>query len=258
MARARWLGAAVLVVLTGAPLQAQLSKDEHACQQAAAKQSATFLGKRIKCLVTCDKRALKGKVPAGDCLPPFAGATRECLDTAEAKALEGVAKKCAADCPECYTGGNCAAHAAGLAAAIEAEVDFVVPLVRCDDATSPDGLTKDEAKVRQKVALVVGKFVTDSEKCLAKCRKAEADGKLPAGSCVYPADTVEKTFDCLLKVAFKAFDVLEDPDLDAPECLAPELGFALPVASGLLEEFDPLLFCGSPSPAFVAQPVIFR
>lgn len=256
MALARWLGTAVLLVATCGSARGQLSGDEHACQQAAVKQSAAILAKRIKCLVTCDKRALKGKVPATDCVPPFAGTTRECVDGVRAKALEGVAKKCAPDCPECYAGGDCAAHAAGLAGAIEAEVDFVVPLVRCDDGSSPDGLTKTEAKVRQKVALVVGKFVADTEKCLAKCRKGETDGKLPADSCVYGAETDQRTIDCLIKAALKAFVVLEDPELDAPECLAPQLSFALPVAAGLIEDFDPVLFCGSPSAAFVDQPAI--
>ncbi len=128
----------------------------------------------------------------------------------------------------------------------------------CDDATSPDGLTRDEARARQHVALAVGKFVAASEKCVARCREDEGAGKLPPGGCVYGAETDGKTIACLIKAANKAFDVLEDPELDAPECLAPQLGFALPVASGLIEEFDPLIFCGSPSAAFVPQSSILR
>ena len=56
----------------------------------------------------------------------------------------------------------------------------------------------------------------------------------------------------------KALDYVEDPDLDAPECLAPNLTFALPQVSGLIDQFDPLVFCGSPSAAFVDQPTILR
>jgi hypothetical protein len=52
--------------------------------------------------------------------------------------------------------------------------------------------------------------------------------------------------------------VLEDPELDAPECLTPELSFALPIAAGLIEEFDPLIFCASPGAAFVDQVPILR
>ncbi len=243
---------ALLMVLAGAAT-AQLTKDEAGCQQAANKQGATFLGKKIKCLVACDKQALKGKVPASDCLPPFGGRTVECVAKVEGKALEGIAKKCADDCPECYAGGDCAAFAGGLAAAIEAQVDLAVPLLACDDTASPDGLAKSEAKVRQRVALVVGTFVGSSEKCLAKCRKGEAEGKIPAGACAYGAETDQKTIDCLIKAANKAFDVLEDPELDAPECLEPNLTFALPFTAGIIEEFDPLFFCASPSPAFVLR-----
>ena len=127
----------------------------------------------------------------------------------------------------------------------------MVPFVRCDDAASPDGLTTTEAKVRQKVALAVGKFVASSEKCVAKCRKAEAAGKVPAGACVYLVGSDPKTTECLIKVGDKALDLLEDPELDAPECLAPSLSFALPIAQGIIEDFDPRIFCASTSGAFV-------
>ena len=43
----------------------------------------------------------------------------------------------------------------------------------------------------------------------------------------------------------------EDPELDAPECLVPALEFALPIAQGIIQDFDPRIFCGSPSGAFV-------
>jgi hypothetical protein len=258
MALARWLAVSTVLLLVAAPVRGQLSKDELACQQAASKQAGTFLGKKIKCLVACDKQALKGKTPAASCLPPFGGTTLECVTKTATKALAGVAKACADDCPECYAGGDCDAGASALLAAIEARIDTVAPLVRCDDAASPDGLTKAEAKARQRVALVVGKFVTASEKCLAKCRKAEGTGKIALGACVYGAEADDDTIECLIKAATKAFDVIEDPELDAPECLAPELTFALPIASGLIEEFDPLIFCASPGGAFVDQTPILR
>jgi hypothetical protein len=242
---------AALAFAVSAPAWAQLSDEEHACQQAASKQSGTLAAKTIKCLVACDKQALKGKVPGGDCVPPFGGATLACVEGARTKVLDGIAKKCTLDCPECYEFGDCVAHAAALANDVGAEIAFVAPFVRCDDGASPDGLTTTEAKVRQKVALAVGKFAASSEKCIAKCRKAEAAGKVPAGSCVYLAQTDSKTTECLIKVGDKALDLLEDPELDAPECLAPSLSFALPITQGLLEEFDSRIFCSSPSGSFV-------
>src|SRR5262245_12748012 len=221
---------AALAFAAVAPAWAQLGDDEHVCQQAASKQSGTFAGKPIKCLVACDKQALKGKVPAGDCLPPYDGTTLACVETARTKARDGIAKKCALDCPECYAGGDCATYAAALTADVAGEIDFVAPFVRCDDGASPDGLTTTEGKVRQKVALAVGKFVAASEKCVAKCRKAEAAHKVPAGACVYLVGSDPKTTECLIKVGDKALDLLEDPELDAPECLSPSLSFALPIA----------------------------
>src|SRR5262245_14280120 len=201
MAGSWHVAAFTLVAVTAAPALGQLTKDEQACQQEASKQTATFLGKKIKCLVACDKRALKGKALGTDCLPPFGGQALECVGTAEAKARGSVAKKCALDCPECYAGGDCGAHAAALIGGVEAHVDAVIPIVRCDDSASPDGLTKNEAKVRQKVAVVVSSFLGSSEKCLAKCRKQEAAGTVVAGGCDSGAETDQKTIDCLVKAA---------------------------------------------------------
>jgi hypothetical protein len=46
---------AALAFAVSAPAWAQLSDEEHACQQAASKQSGTLATKTIKCLVACDK-----------------------------------------------------------------------------------------------------------------------------------------------------------------------------------------------------------
>jgi hypothetical protein len=81
---------------------------------------------------------------------------------------------------------------------------------------------------------------------------------VPPGACVYGVEADAKTIECLIKAGTKALDVVEDADLDAPECLAPELSFALPIAAGLIEQFDPVIFCASPSAAFAAQTPILR
>src|SRR5262245_3267606 len=57
MASSQWLAATIVLALAATPVPAQLTKEERACQQAAAKQCPTFLGKKIKCLVGCDKQA---------------------------------------------------------------------------------------------------------------------------------------------------------------------------------------------------------
>lgn len=247
-----------LVLLVAAVASAAPTREEAACQQQAARQLGTAAQKRIKCLVACDKQALKGKVPETNCLPPYAGPTRTCVDTVIAKAELAIAKKCDVDCPECWAGGDCDAHVPSLLSVVEATVDGVVPLVRCDDGASPDGLTKSETKARQKVAGVVGTYTLGTEKCLATCRAGEAAGKIPAGACAGLATTDPKGLACLIKVANKAFDALEDPKLDVPECLEDDLGFALPYLSAIIDELDPQLFCASPSGAFVGQKDIFE
>ncbi len=245
--------AAVLVLLTSVASAAP-TKEEAACQQQAARQLGTAALKRIKCLVACDKQALKGKVPGTNCLPPYADATKRCVDTVIAKAQIAIDKKCDVDCPECWSGGDCAAHVPSLLSLVEATIDGVVPLVVCDDTASPDGLTKAEAKGRQKAAVTVGVYTLGTEKCLATCRAGEAAGKIPAGSCDGLETTDPKALACLIKVADKAFAALESPKLDRPECVASELDFALPYLSGIIDELDPELFCASPSGAFVQNP----
>jgi hypothetical protein len=227
------------------------TRDEAACQQQAARQLGTAALKRIKCLVACDKQALKSKVPATDCLPPYAGKTRTCVDTVAAKAEAAIDKKCDLDCPECWSGGDCAAHVPSLLSLVATTVDGVVPLVRCDVGMSGDGLTTSEAKTRQKITVAIGGYTLGTEKCLATCRVGEASGKIPAGACAGLSTTDAKGLACLIKVANKAFDAVEDPELDTPECLAPDLPFALPLLSGIIDALDPDLFCGSPSGAFL-------
>jgi hypothetical protein len=241
----------VLAATSSRPATAAPTPDELACQQATSKGVAAFVVKEIRCLVACDRRALRGKAQATDCLPPFAGAARACIDKAASKARERIAARCAADCPECYTGGDCAAHADGLLADAGATLAAVVAVVRCDDSASPDGLTKTEAKVRQKAALVVGVFTASYEKCLAGCRRREGAGRAAPGSCEALAETDAKTIACLIRIEEKAFKFLDDPEIDAPECLAPELDFAPTIAVGNVAEFDPRLFCSSPSGAFI-------
>ncbi len=249
---------AVALVLLATLAHALPTKTESACQQQAARQLGTAALKRIKCLVACDKQALKGKVPATDCLPPYAGKTQVCVDTVIAKADLAIAKKCDLDCPECWSGGDCEAHVPTLLSLVETTVDGVVPLVRCDDAMSDDGLTKTEAKARQKIAVAIGAYTLGTEKCLATCRAGQASGKIPAGACDGLGTTDPKGLACLIKVANKAFDALENPELDTPECLAGDLPFALPVLSGIIDDLDPDLFCASPSGAFVGQNDIFE
>jgi hypothetical protein len=247
--------AALVLFARSSLAHAAPTKNEAACQQQAARQLGTAALKRIKCLVACDKQALKGKVPEANCLPPYAGPTRTCVDTVVAKAAVAIDKKCDVDCPECWSGGDCDEHVPGLLSFVETTLDDVVPFVRCDDAMSTDGLTKAEAKARQKIATTIGTYTLGTEKCLATCRAGQSAGKIPAGACDGLGTTDPKGLACLIKVGDKTFDALNDPKLDLPECLEDVAQIALPYVSGIIDELDPELFCASPSGAFLQNDI---
>jgi hypothetical protein len=48
-------------------------------------------------------------------------------------------------------------------------VDFLAPLVLCDDGGSADGLTAAEAACRQEILKRIGKFAFKDSGCLKKC-----------------------------------------------------------------------------------------
>jgi hypothetical protein len=252
-ARLAGLAAVLLLLATeaGASHLPGLSDGEESCQLATAKALGKFQRVKTKCLVKCDKRAAKGKDPEGDCLPPYAGKTADCVAAAEAKATEAIEVGCAADCPECYNGGDCPAHAAQEVAGTEEVIEIGAAIVRCDDSGSPDGLTAIERSCRQLAAAQAAKLAASYEKCLASCRSREQKGKLPPDACKPPDVQDEKTMGCIDRAFSKCVLTISDKCPDPPECLAGDFFF---LCAGVLtteDTFDPEVFCASPSGAFV-------
>jgi hypothetical protein len=227
-----------------------LSEDEESCQQSVAKALGGFPKTKIKCLVKCDKGAAKGKNPDSDCAPPFGGKTAGCVTAAETKAATAPAKKCTDDCPECYAAADCPAFTAAQVALAEAFVDTSIPEIACDDSASDDGLTEDERKCRQAAANEAGKVSAAAAKCLAKCRAAEHKGKLPPGACDQGPEFDPKTSECLDKALLKCLLTAEKKCSDPPECLG-DLFFSCFLPALTVLDFDPIVFCASPSGAFV-------
>jgi hypothetical protein len=255
MSATRLHGLGLVLLLAHAPLARathvpDLTADEEKCQQALAGALGKFGAAKTKCLVKCDKGAAKGKNPEADCLSPFGGKTADCVAAAEEKAGAAVAKKCAADCPECYAGGDCTAHTASQLAAAEFAVDLGAAIVRCDDSSSTDGLTAAERKCRQAAATQAGKLVSTYGKCLAKCRAGEQKGKLPPGTCTPGTITDPKTTACIDKVFAACVLNAEKKCPDPPECLD-DVFFLCQGITGVVEGFDPAVFCGSPGGAFL-------
>jgi hypothetical protein len=219
-----------------------LTDDERACQQSTGKALGKLQSSLIKCLVKCDKGAVRGKNPDSDCTPPYGGATVDCLAKADAKATTSPVKKCAPDCPDCYDGGECADYHALLRTVVDGAVDAGVPAIACDDSGSGDDLTVPERTCRQAVALQAGKAAQKTAKCFSKCRAREAAGKIPLGSCVPATLTDLDTQACLDTALVKCVLSSEKKCADPPECLG-DVFFPCQGPMNVVAGFDVLVFC---------------
>ncbi len=242
--------ALALAVPAAAGHRLGLTGDEEKCRQAVAKALGKFPRAKIKCLVKCDQGAAKGKHPASDCDPPFAGKTADCVAKAEEKAAAAPLKKCARDCPECYGDGACPAFVATQVALAEEVVELGIPEIACDDSGSDDGLTADERRCRQAAATESGKVSGAVATCLADCRAAEQKGTLPAGACDEGPELDPKTAECIEKALTRCVLTAEKKCADPPECLG-DLFFTCFGPALAVRELDPVVFCASPSGAFV-------
>jgi hypothetical protein len=219
-----------------------LTDDERACQQSTGKALGKLQSSLIKCLVKCDKGAVRGKNPDSDCTPPYGGATVDCLAKADAKATTAPVKKCTADCPDCYDGGDCTGYHELLRTLVAGAVNAGVPEIACDDSGSADGLTTPERACRQAVALQAAKAATKAVKCFGKCRMREASGKIPPGSCLPASLTDLETEACLDAALGKCVEKAEKKCPDPPECLG-DVFFPCWGPIGVVSGFDALVFC---------------
>ena len=249
---------ALVAGLASASHDPDLTADEVKCQLGTSLAIGKFITAKAKCLTKCEQGARKGLNPSTDCAPPYAGATLTCVDNAEGK-TEGLEQsKCAKDCPECYTGGDCVADSQARTADAETQVDVLRLLVYCDDSGSGDALTKAEAKCADTVAKTLSNFAKKKLNCLAKCRKDEDKLKVPAGSCTPPPSDpkasacVQKEEDKAAFLIDKQCDPAVNPKAEAPECFAGQNGDGwAALVEAAVDNGDAGLYCGSPSGAFL-------
>jgi hypothetical protein len=247
-----------LVTSAWAVHDADVSNDESKCQLGTSLAVAKFVTGKAKCVIKCEQGARKALNPATDCDAPYAGATADCVQRAEVKAQGLEQSKCAKDCPECYTGGDCTADSIARVADAEAEVDTLVPAVYCDDSGSGDGLTAAEAKCQDTVAKTLSNFARKKLNCYAKCRKAEHKGTTPPGSCGPPAAEA-KAVQCINKEETKAAALIDKkcettsaPNAEKPECYTTSTGTNwVAIVELAIDQGQGDLYCGSPSGAFL-------
>lgn len=257
------LGVLVALLVSSPPVGAQLTKDELKCEVLGAGTLGQYIGKVQSCVIKCVSGARKGKNPVGDCVPPYAGDTARCIDQpgtgAEDKAIEKFARGCEKGCPDCYEGGECSAVAVTRVLNASVQIDDVVPVIYCDDGTSPDGLSKLEAKCQDNALKQVAKFASKKLKCFSKCESDEFRGALAPGSCLPPAPADARTAACIANAESRATAVIDKacnpPKGDAPECWGSSVDGAFLVAGfeAWVDDLVPEQFCdgSSPSGAFL-------
>ena len=187
----KWFGFAVIglfATVAVGPVSAQTS-DELKCEINASKVVAKFASAKGKCTAKCFSAERKGETV--DCLPASAdgdgrdATTQTCIDAAEQKALDGQAKKCTVDCPECYNGGNCPANATSKVNTAESLFDNQDPGVHCNNTT----VSADEAKCEASAGKALTKYVGALSKCSQKCNANAAKGKTDGSCSPPPGDT---------------------------------------------------------------------
>jgi hypothetical protein len=199
----------MFAVLVAGPAGAQ-SDDELKCEINASKVVAKFVKGKGKCLQKCWSTERKGDPADCDAAGGRDGTTQACITAAETKSNDGQAKKCTADCPECYNGGNCPADAAGKTSNTEGLVDTQDENVHCDNTTGTD----DEFKCQASTGKTLAKLVGALSKCTQKCKSAEAKGDAAPGSCAPPVSdpttqtcVTDATNKCIAGVNKKCSDV---------------------------------------------------
>jgi hypothetical protein len=257
--------------LASSPVLAQTTpdnKDALKCQTGQSKTVAKFVSKKAKCGMKCLATARKTSGPYTGCQPPgyTDPTTNACifdpLKGAEAKALAGVAKGCAKDCPDCYADdvpSNCP-DGAGFVANAETQVDTFGPLVFCLEA---GGLTptKEQAKCEDGVAKALVKFVSSFGKAVAKCVTNDFNGKIPDGSCTFsgtpptvPDAATQAALDKAQGKAVASIDKVCVTVPGNPPCYGPTLDSGQEwsnLVETVLAGASPGTYCGSPSGAFV-------
>jgi hypothetical protein len=256
-----------------------LSGAETKCQQGVSKGVAKAWRKMTKCQARCDAKAFAGGNPS-DCEYPWGGETLACIDRAVDSGNRAIAKRCETSCPACYdAGGNCDPSGGGFSAWVANEINMNPPLDSVEifvsleytynlACTDQNTLEAPEAACRADMDAIGGKYFAAVSKCLAKCRYAQAKGKvaLDPDPCRPPAAD-PSTANCYAKARDK-FDVqcaarCADPPDCGPGGFPACFDWAQRIESNSLyydrvpapfaTEGASLVFCPSPSGAFLDE-----
>jgi len=130
-------------------------------------------------------------------------------------------------------------------------VDGLVGQVLCDDGASADGLTAVEDRCRRSTGAALAKAARAMGRCFIRCRRDEERGKLAPQACdTQPLPATARA--CLDGVDAAARRTIGKRCGDAPECVVP-IALVDTLETQITGDYQILIFCSSPSGAFVEQ-----
>jgi hypothetical protein len=258
-----------------ASAQPELTDAEFKCQGKVSKAGSKFVAAKAKCASKCIQLFRKnvpgdGYDDINDCYAPYGDATAKCIVTdplkpgksAEEKFAAAIKKSCdlatkpGADCPECYSGGDCsdAGEAGDRVQNVEVQVDNFGPSVFCEQPGADDAETKCELTT----AKTLGKLVGAINKCYDKCNSNMRKDVIADGECTPPTPNDQTTTDCLTKARDKAVLGIDKkctllaalPDCTLPDDY-PDGAAWVGVVDLAIQGNVPGTYCNSPSGAFV-------
>jgi hypothetical protein len=249
-----------LVISSAAAQSPPANKDQLKCQAGFAKNVTKFAVNKGKCAQKCLTKARKTSGPYTGCKPPdyTDPETHACIfdpvKGVEAKASAKMAKGCVGDCPNCYADISFC-DGVVLVTGVEMIVDDIGLQVYCREASDMTP-TPQEAKCEDTVAKSLTKYLGTKAKCYQKCIEAEFKGKIPANSCVAPSPADIATQECIVKSGTKIVESIDKVCVTVPgnpPCYSPGMTGAdwAELGDVGVDGAAPLIFCGSPSGAFV-------
>jgi len=232
-----------------------LTRDEAACERAFGPATDAFGAAIAACVVRCDAKAVRGRLPRSTCFPPYGTTTRACIERARGIETRRIAHGCRSDCPECYGGGDCSTFGRDALLVTGQVVDGLVRQVLCDDASSIDGLSPAEDRCRRAAGAALGRAARAFGTCYVRCQQREerSDDFIPLVPCTSPPTTsqIRSVANCLARVRRLALGAIARRCEDPPECLADPTALVDVVAEQIRSDYDVLIFCASPSGAFL-------
>jgi hypothetical protein len=215
------LVAAATIGFPATPVLAQtdITRDEYICGSNVAKTMARFIVKKSACVQRCVANGRKTFGPFGDCFAPFGGTTAACiLDPtrgAEEKARTAIGRRCAADCPECFSASVCT-NGEPFVTNVSIQLDLLSSFfVYCVESNG-DTVSPAETACEDAVARAVSKHAASRIRCYTRCfakilgRSCPTckSGQLPEGSCD-PLPSDPSSAACIARAEAKAVAAID-------------------------------------------------